>query len=352
MPADINPNAEQHNKDNNSIIRKKRMKKLLSKATFLAGALTLSLSASAFDNIYFFGDSLSDTGNVQYATGGQYPARFTNGNIVAADVVAAHYGLNATASGFVIGQNLGNNYAVGGAIAIDADGDESTPDSNLPTQVNAYLASTVTAAAPYPHSDPAALYMVVIGGNDLFAAQGIRATYHKTSPGLERQTIRKASKARVDAAVASVSDQILKLIATGATNILVGNAPDIGSVPATDYLVASLLADSENAGQERRAEKMYKLSTKLTARFNRKLSRAIGEIETATGLDIFEWDMEGFTASQIDDAEILGYTNTTDACAPAPQGLACEGYVFADAVHPTSEVHGHAGNDVLSVLGE
>jgi len=328
------------------------MKKILTKVTSLAGAMALSLSANAFDNIYFFGDSLSDTGNVQYATGGQYPARFTNGNTVAADVVAAHYGLAAAASGFLIGQNLGNNYAVGGAIALDADGDETTPDSNLPTQVNAYLASTASAEAPYPHSDPEALYMIVIGGNDLFAAQGIRATYHKTAPGLERQTIRKASKARVDAAVASVSDQILKLIATGATNILVGNAPDIGAVPSTDYLVASLLAESETRGEERRAEKMYKLSTKLTARFNRKLSRAIGEIETATGLDIFEWDMEGFLAGQIEDAEELGYTNTEDACAPVPQGLACEGFVFADGVHPTSEVHTLAGADVVNVLND
>ncbi|MFT6123664.1 MAG: phospholipase/lecithinase/hemolysin [Oleiphilaceae bacterium] len=328
------------------------MKKLLTKVTYLAGAMTLSLSASAFDNIYFFGDSLSDTGNIEFATNGQYPARFTNGSTVATDVVAAHYGLAATASGFLIGQNLGNNYAVGGAIAIDADGDETTPDANLPTQVNAYLASTVTTEAPYPHADPAALYMIIIGGNDLFTAQGIRATYHKTSPGIERQTIRKASKARVDAAVLGVTDQILKLIATGATNILVGNAPDIGIVPSTDLLVASLLADSENKWQEHRANKMYRLSTKLTARYNRKLSRAIGEIESATGLDIFEWDMEGFVAGQIDDAEELGYTNTTDACAPVPQGLACEGFLFSDGVHPTSEVHGHAGNDILNVLGE
>jgi len=321
-------------------------KSSLKTAIGFVGAALLSSSASAFDNIYFFGDSLSDTGNVNLVYGGQAADRFTNGNTVAADVVAAHYGVPIGPSGHLIGQALGNNYAVGGASALDEDNDETTPDGNLPTQVNAYLALNGF------QSDPSALYMIVIGGNDLFAAQGIRATYHKTSPGAERQAIRKASKERVDIAVDSVTAQIMKLIGTGARNILIGNAPDVGAVPNTDYLVAGLLADSSSAAEERRALKMYDLSTALSARYNRKLSRAIGEIESATGIDILEWDMAGFLSGQIEDAEELGYTNTEDACAAIPQGLACEGYVFADAVHPTSAVHTLAGEDVLNVLGD
>jgi len=288
------------------------MRNLIKKAATLVGAIALSTSASAFDNLYFFGDSLSDTGNIKIVTGGQYPARFTNGDVVAADIVAAGFGTLATPSGFLVGQNFGNNYAVGGAIAIDEDGDESTPDANLPTQINAYLASTGFV------SDPTALYMVVIGGNDLFAAQGIRATYLKTAPGAERKAIRTASKARVDVAVESVVAQVMKLIATGAQNIVIGNAPDISLVPNTDYLVASMLANSETPAEVRRAEKMYHLSARLVHRFNRKLSRAIGDIEAQTGLDIIEWDLTGFLAGQIEDAEELGYTNTTDACSPAP----------------------------------
>jgi len=321
-------------------------KTALKKAAAFVGTVMVSASVNAFDNIYFFGDSLSDTGNVNLLYGGQAADRFTNGDVVAADLVAAHYGVPIGPSGHLIGQALGNNYAVGGARALDDDGDESTPDGNLPTQVNAYLASNGF------QSDPAALYMIVIGGNDLFTAQGIRATYHKVAPGVERQAIRKASKERVDIAVDGVVAQIMKLIGTGARNILVGNGPDIGSVPNTDYLVAGLLAESETAPEERRALKMYDLSTALSARYNRKLSRAIGEIEVATGIDILEWDMAGFLAGQIEDAEELGYTNTEDACAAVPQGLACEGYVFADGVHPTSAVHTLAGQDVLNVLGE
>ena len=321
-------------------------KSTLKTAVSFLGAAMLSTSASAFDNIYFFGDSLSDTGNVNLLYGGQAADRFTNGDTVAADVVAAHYGVPIGPSGHLIGQALGNDYAVGGARAIDDDGDEATPDGNLPTQINAYLALNGF------QSDPSALYMIVIGGNDLFTAQAIRASYHKTSPGAERQAIRKASKARVDIAVDGVVAQVMKLVGTGARNILIGNAPDIGAVPNTDYLVAGLLADSESVHEERRAIQMYDLSTALTARYNRKLSRAIGEIEVATGIDILEWDMAGFLTSQIEDAEELGYTNTEDACAAVPQGLPCEGYVFADAVHPTSAVHTLAGQDVLRVLGE
>lgn len=62
--------------------------------------------------------------------------------------------------------------------------------------------------------------------------------------------------------------------------------------------------------------------------------------------------MASFLAGQIEDAEEFGYTNTEDACAPVPQGLPCEGYVFADGVHPTSAVHTLAGEDVLNTLGE
>ena len=184
----------------------------LKTAIAFVGATLLSSGASAFDDIYFFGDSLSDTGNINLLYGGQAADRFTNGNTVAADVVAAHYGVPIGPSGHLIGQALGNNYAVGGARALDDDGDETTPDTNLPTQVNSYLTFHGGVA------DPEALYMVIMGGNDLFAAQGIRAGVVAAETGEERAAIRQAARESVKTAVKTLEAQVMKLVAAGAQN--------------------------------------------------------------------------------------------------------------------------------------
>jgi phospholipase/lecithinase/hemolysin len=332
------------------------MRNSLKKLSTLLGAAALSVSASAYDNVYFFGDSLSDAGqftNVPPFAGLLPPgiqAKFTNidpaqGNIIAADVIAGAYGQLSTPSGLALGLNVGNNYAVGGAVAIDADGDESTPDLNLPTQLNSHLAGLGFQA------DPTALYTIIIGGNDLFAAQEIRSAYVFSEAGPERQAIRQASKARVDAAVAAVEAQLMKLIGAGAQNVLVGNAPDVGVVPATDLLVDGLLAAATTPGEERRASRMYEISTKLTGRYNRKLKRAVKRVSKATGVDVILYDVEEFLNTTIDNASDLGYTNTTDACLPTTPGVGvCAGFIFADNVHPTTNVHQAIGADLVQTL--
>ena len=306
----------------------------------------ISFSAFAYDNIYIFGDSLSDTGNAKIFSGNAanpaFPERFSNGP-VAVDIITAAYGLTATPSLFLTGQALGNNYAVGGAKAIDADGNEATPDTNLPTQINSFLAFNGGVA------DPDALYIVIIGGNDLFAAQAIRAGVVSATSGQERSGIRKAARASVKTAVLTVEAQVMKLVAAGAQNILIGNAPDIGSVPATDLLVANLLANAQTKSQEKKSIRMFEASTKLSALFNRKLSRAIGRIEKNSGLDFFEWDLFGFLTGQVEAGADIGLTNTEDACDSLP---ACEGFLFVDGVHPTTVVHQRAGIDVLGILQE
>jgi len=306
----------------------------------------MSVGANAYDNIYFFGDSLSDTGNAKVFSGNAsnplFPARFSNG-IIGVDVISAAYGLAATPSLFLLGAEAGNNYAVGGARAVDTDGDESTFDTHLPTQVNTFLAYNGYSAP----SD--ALYMVVIGGNDLFAAQAARSAVVTATTGEERAAIRKAARESVKAAVLSFEAQVMKLIAAGAQHILVGNAPDIGAVPYTDQLVAGLLATAETPAQERRANRMHDASTKLAALFNRKLSRAIGRIEKASGLDLMEWDLFNFITSQIEGGEDVGLTNVEDACDTLPL---CEGFLFVDGVHPTTVVAQRAGVEVLELINE
>lgn len=315
-------------------------------------SLVFSVTAHAlnyppsFDRIVVFGDSLSDTGNLNLINP-NLPARFSNGP-VAVEYVADQFGLSVAPSGFLAGQALGTNYAVGGAKAVDDDGNEATPDTNLPTQINAYLQANGAA-------DPNTLYVVVIGGNDLFAAQTIRSGVVFTEDAAERKAIRKQARESVKAAVLSAEAQISKLLQAGAQQLLVGNAPDIGAVPGTDKLVAGLLANTTTKAQQRRANRLYKASSNLTALWNRKLDRAVGRLERNYHLDIIEWDLEAFLAGQIEDGEALGFSNVEDSCLDKSLTGECSvtpptGFVFFDDVHPTTVVHGNAGADILELL--
>ena len=130
--------------------------------------------ASVYSAEYVFGDSLSDRGNVAAAVfGTNFPDppsnhdSFTNGP-VAVQLLAQSFGLNANPSLWVTGfqdpNNMfggplfvpGTNYAVGGATsAIGTDG------INLPEQVGAF------SAFEHGVADHSALYVIMIGGNDV-----------------------------------------------------------------------------------------------------------------------------------------------------------------------------------------
>ena len=331
------------------------MKSSIQKLTALFGGIVLSASASAYDNMYVFGDSLSDSGNLTEIFGSPVEVKFTNISpftgqaTIATDVIAAGLGLTNNPSKWTLGLNVGTNYAVGGAAAVSSGepGDHNNPDMNVPTQVGAHLLSRGGVA------DSEGLYVIVIGGNDLNAAAQIRAAGVFTSPGEERQAIRKASKDRVDQAVDSVSTQIQTLIATGATAIAVAGAPDISKTPlmrstVNDLYQLALATGNEN--DQRRALEMTDHVSNLSTRYNRKLRNAIADIEAATGLDIIEYSLQDFLDRTIEEGEEAGI-NTTEPCVESVPALAdCSGYVFSDGFHPTSTVHAQAGQEMLDAI--
>lgn len=321
------------------------MKFSLKALTGLVGAAALSVSATTHAELYIFGDSLSDTGNAQAFSGNPaVPARFSNGP-VAVDVIAAALGTAATPSLFLSGQQLGNNYAVGGAQAVDADRDESTYDTNLPTQVNLYLAYNGFQASATD------LHAVIIGGNDLFQAATIRSASVAEESGPVRQDIRKAAEARVTEAVASVEAQLMKLVGAGARNLLVATAPDVSQVPSQLDATAYLQAIANDAQEAKRAAKFPSYVSKLVSQYNEELAAAVARVEAIAGIEIVEWDLASFLSNQIEDAESLGYDNVTDGCIEDFANLpACEGFLFFDGVHPTTAAHQAAGLQVLGLL--
>ena len=311
--------------------------------SLLSLGLASTASAVNYSNLYVFGDSLSDTGNLQtFSQDPQVPSRFTNGP-VAVEVLAAQLGLSISNALHLTGAQYGNNFAVAGAVAIDEDGDETTPDINLPTQVNSYLAFNGYQA------DPNALYVVMIGGNDIRAARTIMETAEYGA--------RKAAKQRIRQATSSIKAQLQKLAGAGAQNIMVVNAPDIGAIPETDLAAMQLLAIAETKRESRIANKLEKITGIFSAKYNSRLSRVVNKVEREFNLDITEVDLSEFLSDTIENPEMYGITNTEDACIYVfSQGGAfnpecnLETFVFFDEIHPTTAIHQRAGVSLLQAL--
>jgi len=137
-------------------------------------------SATGFDHLVVFGDSLSDTGNA---------GRFSNGPVWV-ESLADRLGLKLSPS-----QRGGSNFAVGGARLDPRSGPHS-----LRAQVDAFLKR--------PKPSGRILVIVYGGGNDLLAAVG-----HPDGPTM------------MDAAVSSLRSIFVDLVAHGVTDILAPNLP-------------------------------------------------------------------------------------------------------------------------------
>ncbi|WP_321472163.1 SGNH/GDSL hydrolase family protein [uncultured Paludibaculum sp.] len=306
---------------------------------FLLTMLSLAPVAAAapLSGIYFFGDSLSDTGNVGNLTAGLYPntpytpGRFSNGPVWT-EYFAQSMGLPnaAKAAGMSLGPNYfnleisgngGTNYAIGGA-RNDTTG---TLDSyGIPSGVYWQLYYYVTKANLT--ADPAALYVLFGGGNDLRDASLL-------SPA-ERD-----AAAAVSAEYLVFSMYILEQL--GARNFLVLNAPDIGNTPE-----AKLVRNNEAA------------ATAATQAYNTTLGFYVNYFQTALPrstfhlLDTYSL-FEGLYADAQNGGSLYGLTNATTPCfagyAGSP-GADCATSVFADDIHPTTAAHHLLANAAYDLL--
>ncbi len=281
------------------------------RALSLVGALAAALvsaQASAYSALYVFGDSLSDTGNVNIITGGvplapYAPGRFTNGPVWV-ETLAANLGLSANPA--LAG---GTNWAFGGA-----------PTGPPYTQSVPYITQQVSGGfAPLPGylqntsgvADPNALYVVWGGGND----------------------VRQGS---ITNSVANISSAISTLAAAGAQNLLVMNLPNIGLTP-----------EAQAGGPTAVAGAQF-----LSVTFNAQLIAATAGLRSSLGISIIDVDVFAFLNNTIANAASLGITNTTDRCYSGATGVGGAGtvctnpneYVFWDGIHPTARAHQMLGD--------
>ena len=193
--------------------------------------------AKAYDAEYVFGDSLSDNGNQAEYFNARFPYppsyhyAYTNGPVAVANL-AQSLGLPALepslwASNFQDVNSLfppgftpGTNYAFAGATANMVG--YANFYWNLPQQVSAYTAHVSNLA------DPSALYVIMIGGNDVINSIELGFTDAYLQDG-----------------VASEIAQITTLAHDGARNFLVVNVPNVGLIPlVSGNPAASALATS------------------------------------------------------------------------------------------------------------
>ncbi len=299
------------------------------------GAATLaSLPAVAgpYSQMFVFGDSLSDTGNVYLASAGTnppagqpyYQGRFSDGPVWV-ETLAAGLGLGLSPA-LLPG---GNNFAFAGARTVTppvVPGDPQPPGL-LQQAVGLWGSAN-------PVADPNALYVVVGGGNDMRDARNAFRGSSDTDD-LGRQ-------AAAQAAVDNLYLTLQFLASRGAHHVLLSNLPDLGSTPE-----AALLG-------------LQGASSDVSERFTQLMAALEVHAEATLGLDIELFDMAGLASDIRDDAlnnggNVYGITNATAPCtgfafSALMGGTSCNVSAFADALHPSARAHAIFGAAALSLV--
>jgi outer membrane lipase/esterase len=281
--------------------------------SLVAGALVAApASASLFSNVYVFGDSLLDVGNVYTATGGitplsppYYNGRWSNGPL-AIDLFAANYGVT-------LGPSLlgGTNFAWGGARA------ESTAASDVPDtidQVNTFKTALNGASA-----DKNAIYVLDGGGNDIVPA-----------------LLSSNPTDVLNAALAAMQQSIQILLGAGVQNILLFNVPDVGKTPAV-----APLGPAASAG-----------ATFLTEQYNQGLA-LIEQGFDAQGFNVRMADLFGLNTDVFQNPGAFGFTNVTAPC--LANGAVCanpDEYFYWDTFHPTAATGRLLAAELLNAVPE
>lgn len=284
--------------------------------------------AGPFSNLFVFGDSLSDTGNVTVVTGGAIPGvpyfqgRASNG-LLYADVLAAGLGLTLTPSradttGDGIGD--GNNFAYGGA---------RTNSYPFPFPGQSLLGQLQEFQARGPVADPNALYVVFGGANNIQDA--LFAAASGAPPAVVQALVAQG--------VADIATILSTLAALGANNFLVPNLPNVALVPRIQELANPTLSAIG-----------FSLGTSFNAGVDAFLA-GFGTSERVFRLDTF-----GLLQARFDDPSAYGLVDVTNRCYTGDDRTFTGGpppctnpdqYLFWDGIHPTAIVHAALGRAAL-----
>lgn len=336
----------------------------------VAMCLGFQAPAQAYSQLYVFGDSLSDTGNI-----GRWTFDSSSHQLYD-EILAKNIGTTLTPS-----SHGGLNYAEGGGVAVPGlDSDYTTQD-----QVKSYLNSTGGKA------DPNGLYIHWIGGNDLAAA------------ALSLNPISAVEIATNSATQAA--SQVNDLLKAGAGTVVVPTVPNIGLTPvlmegiiqvgllpvqqqaleaAYQYLNAQntpdndarteaihnalkasttagldseLVQDLLSKGLIAAYDALKSVAGDLTDTYNTTEDIALAK----TGGNIARVDINGLFNEVIADPNLYGFANTAGTACPVgtsasectsnlPGFDSSKAFLFADHFHPTPQAHALIAEYMQSVI--
>ncbi len=250
------------------------------------------------NELYVFGDSLSDVGTVFRATGGTYPpsptyfqGRYSNGRVWA-EYLADRLHLSSRQT---------NNFACGGA----------TTGSERNTLVPGLLTQVQSFTQTHQQTNPDGLYVVWAGANDYL--QGVSSA---TVP------------------VENLTGAITSLVGVGAKKILVANLPDLGQLPAT-----RTSANSANLSA-------------LTQAHNQGLRRSLKLLsQQYSDLQIVTLDANTLYRDAITNPAAFGFTNVISSCLSGSRACGnSDQFLFWDGIHPTTAAHRILGEAAFSAI--
>ena len=298
--------------------------------TLVAGAIALALSGTAsaqFSKTYFFGDSLSDSGNWQ-STGALPPGtgKFTiNPGPVWTEVFASYYGASATPS-----TQGGTNYAWGGAQITTLPMVVGLPLNPLQ---GAPIVAQVQQFVAKGAADPNALYSLFGGPNEVSYQVGLLQAGLTTPAGVQ---------AAVAKAAVALGTQASVLKAAGANYIIVWGMPDLGTT-----------LDGQQSG-------LATTLSGLSGLFNSTLWSTLD----AGGVGTIRLNSAALLNEVLANPSAYGFANaTTRACTIPPAntialcttstlvpGASPTPWFWADGQHPTPAVHNIMAEYVQSVI--
>ena len=260
-----------------------------------------------YTSVTVFGDSLVDAGNYYIATEGAMPDpalgyhqnRFTNGfnypDLLSLDL----FGVPTTPS--LLG---GSNFAFAAARIVDTG--DSIPD--LQAQLGALQGSNLGI-------DPNGLYIINLGGNDVFGALGVFGPDGAIGSYPDVSSYLQAAAEQYVAGVRT-------LIGLGARNILMTDFPLAGDP--------------------------------FTIEANAYLDAEIADLALSDDTDFLFYSLSDFNQSVLTDPASFGLpplrTDTTCIAAGA-QATDCAGFYSFDGVHPTAAVQAAGYRDLNQRFG-
>ncbi|MBV5333324.1 SGNH/GDSL hydrolase family protein, partial [bacterium] len=278
-------------------------------AAWLIGAMTGAQADAAsvphYSNLYFFGDSITDSGVFA-------GLRFTTkpGNVWAENL-GTHYGawrkipykcssMPCTPPSEMM--PITCNFAVGDA-RINAAPPNKPEAANLPSakiQVDGFLARGAV--------DSNALYAIWAGGNDVFA---------QFSSGAPLAN----GKANIETATKDLIAQVTRLQSAGARNLIVLGIMDMTQSPS------GLAMNSADSAQ----------LNSLMSTFNSTLTAELA------GKNLLYFDMGKLNQQLLANPLAYGFTDTTTAACGTVGALTCRvaanGHLYADVRHPSTDLH-------------